>query len=442
MDAPFLRWLRCPFCGGHFSVSNPANGDAGYGILDCYCGHFPLVAGIPVLKKDTTGALDQVVALIQDGRSRDALLTLISPNSPALAPDWMRSLPSAKAFRWLKHLAHERAISGWRQRATNLVADHSNRVAACDLFNFYFEKKKGSYDYFALRPGQPRHLIALSFVSLIRQPQKPILDLACGCGHLTYSLTQRAEGQQVIGIDDSFFGLYVAKHWIAPQAEFVCCAADMSLPFPDGAFSTAFCSDAFHYFDHKLISFRELERLTRDNGVIILVWVHNALWRCPHDGLPLPPEGYEELIGDIPHRLVADSEVLSRYLEKTGPPLAHSAPAERLAREPVLSIVATRNQDIFQDYGSFEDWPHAEGRLKLNPLFVTDGPQQNGHVSLRRKFPSAFYEEEHKQCKTYLPEELTIASTTFNDLASGKRTSEIDKLIEQLLVIGTPERYQ
>src|SRR3712207_7263067 len=43
----------------------------------------------------------------------------------------------------------------------------------------------------------------------------------------------RAKNQLVIGVDENFFGLYVAKHWIAPEAEYISCVADSSLPFPD-----------------------------------------------------------------------------------------------------------------------------------------------------------------------------------------------------------------
>ena len=132
------------------------------------------------------------------------------------------------------------------------------------------------YAYFAFRFGQPHHLVALSLATLIRHPQRLVLDLACGCGHLTRSLVSQAQGHQVIGVDHNFFRLYVARHWIAPQAEYVCCEADAALPFPDGTFSAAFCSDAFHYFVNKTIVIQELKRLTQDDGFIVLVTMRNS----------------------------------------------------------------------------------------------------------------------------------------------------------------------
>ena len=229
-----------------------------------------------------------------------------------------------------------------------------------------------------------------------------------------------------MGIDQEFIGLHLAKNFVAPGADYVCCVADGPLPFPDGFFSVAFCSDAFHYFENKVTSATELKRLTQEEGLVVSVWMHNVLWRRPYDGLPLPAEGYQLLFADMPHRLVADSEVLVRYLQKKGPALACSTDIDRLAREPLLSIVASHRQEFFREYGSFEEWPHVEGRLNLNPLYVEEKQSPAGGVKLRRAFPSAFYREEHPQCEEYLPESVTVDSQVLVDLALGTRTPAID----------------
>jgi SAM-dependent methyltransferase len=438
-----LHWLRCPFCGGSFSASRGDQhvGESDYDVLTCYCSHYPVVAGIPILKKDPTGILDTVLALIEAGRHREALLALISPTNSALAPAWIRSLPSARWNRWLKHLMHQRALRHWQEQAAALLTEQDGRVTACALFDFCFPNRN-TYNYFAFRFGQPRHLVALSFISIIHQTKKPILDLACGVGHLTYHLVQRAQGQPVIGVDDLFFGLYMAKHWVAPEATYICCAADTALPFPDGAFSVAFCSDAFHYFLSKTTSMRELERLTQDDGLIMLVSIRNMLVQNRHGGLQLPPEGYQALVADMPYRCVANSAVLGRYLQKQGPPLARSAGLGSLAHEPLLSIVASHEPEVFQDYGPFTNWPHAEGYLSVNPLYEVERRDGFGKVCLRRMFPSALYEEENAECKEYLPEIVEIQSEILADLAQGKRTVGVEKLIEQYVVLGMPEQYR
>jgi SAM-dependent methyltransferase len=236
--------------------------------------------------------------------------------------------------------------------------------------------------------------------------------------------------------------LYVAKQFIAPEAEYVCCVGDAALPFADGAFAVAFCSDAFHYFANKVTASRELKRLTQDGGTIITAWMHNVHFRAPHDGLPLPPEGYEALMADIPYRIVPDSDVLARYLRKEGPPLARSAGSERLAREPLVSIVASRRTELFRDHGMFQEWPHAEGRLDINPLYAIDRQGSNRDIRLRRAFPSDYYAREHAESAGYLPEAVTTDSQTLADLAAGNRTAEVERLAAQFVAVGMPVHYR
>ena len=449
MKESLLACLCCPFCGGDLKLKESHGekvaDEVTYGILSCYCGQYPIVAGIPILQKEPRGVISELVSLIGRRLQKEVLVLAVSlsvspPSSPNLAPAWIKALPSVKGFNRLKHIAHLKGVREWRREAVEFL-NQNGRGSAGRLLAFFFQDNKETFNYFAFRFGQPRHLVALSFASIIEQPIKPILDLACGQGHIARTLLRRAKNQPVIGADPNFLGLYIAKTYIAPEAEYVCCVTDGPLPFPDGFFSVAFCSDAFHYFVKKAANFRELKRLTKDDGLIVLTWVHNVLLRCPHDGLPLPPEGYQALVADMPHRLVADSDVLSRYLQKQGPPLACPTEIERLAHEPLLSIVASHRQEVFKDYGCFEEWPHAEGRLGLNPLYIIDEKSGDspGDVQLLRMFPSAFYIEDHAQSREYLPETVKAHSQVLDDLACGKRTPEMERLIEQFVVLGMPE---
>ena len=174
-----------------------------------------------------------MICLIEAGGHREALLSMIMPPppaSPTLAPEWIQSLPSLKGICRLKRLAHQREARRWGEQATAFLTNAGNRVTACDFLDLYYHRSgfrtDDGYDYFALRFGQPRHLVALAFTRLIHKPTKPVLDLACGYGHITRSLARRAKGQPVIGVDQNFIGLYVAKNFIAPEAEYICCVAD------------------------------------------------------------------------------------------------------------------------------------------------------------------------------------------------------------------------
>ena len=450
MDSTLLTLLRCPFCEGTLAIGGPdrVSSQTEYGVLSCYCGRYPVVAGIPVLKKGRIGSAGQsaeeVITLIENGRRHEALFSMLTPPSLPPSPLWIRSLPSISGINHLKSRASERSTREWQEQAATLLADE--KATACNLLDLYFSRNKSrvARDYFAFRFGNGRYLVGLSYAaSLAYRPDRALLDLGCGCGHLTSGLVQQAEGRPVVGVDDSFFGLYVAKRWTAPQAEFVCCPADASLPFQEGTFSAAFCSDAFHYFSDKATSTRELKRVTRNNGVIVLFWVRNGLLQHPYAGLPLPPAGYQALVADMPHRLVADSAVLARYLKKQGPPLAHSADFESLASEPVLSIVASHRPEALVDYGTFEHWPHARGRLDVNPLYVkeTRNGNGNGTVCLRRSFPSPQYEQLNEECKSYLPVSVDLNQAMWNEVLNGKKSQDMETLIEQCVLLAIPERY-
>lgn len=458
MNFSVLQFIQCPFCGGSLaSRRNSISDEPGYAVLSCHCGSYPVVAGIPILKKGVIGhaslTADRVISLIETGRSREALISLLMPPSPSrteLASSWLHAWPPVRGIRRLISLAERRALRAWRQQAVVFLTQLGAPVTVCDLLDFYFRPsaraRRDPYCYYAFCFGQPRYLAALSLASLIQAPDKPILDLACGYGHITRHLLPRAQAQPVIGVDRNFFSLYVAKGWMAPKAAYVCTESDVALPFRDDSFSTVFCSNAFQLFDRKVSCIRELKRLTRETGLILLVSVRNALVKldlyehATHRALP--PAGYETLVADMPHRLIGNTDIVTHYLNKEGPALARSAEIECLCEQQWLSVVASHRKDIFRDYQGFEDWPHAEGRLALNPLYEQEAAEESGRVRLRLRMPSPWYEQEDGDCRQYEPETVSLDAQVLRDLAQGRRTVEIERLLEQCVVVGLPERFQ
>jgi hypothetical protein len=96
---------------------------------------------------------------------------------------------------------------------------------------------------------------------------------------------------------------------------------------------------------------------------------------------------------------------------------------------------------VFQDYGPFDSWPHAEGDLGLNPLYVEERRDGAGTVGLRRVFPGRGYEEEHGASRQYLPESISVSPGVLADLARGRRTPETEQLIGQIVALDIPKRY-
>lgn len=444
MDDWIQENLCCPYCGGHFEwpEAHVSAHTGSYGILTCDCSQFPVVDGICVLKK--APVITEVTKLIEQRRFKDALMSLLALPNSANREDFDRRRYLASAINRLTRLADWNPAPPPIRSPAAAWADllsAPDRATAHDLLRSYFHDKNENYHYFFYRFSQPRFLVAISFASIVTRPEGPLLDLACGCGSVTRTLIRYADGQRVIGVDRFFLGLYIAKRIVAPQATYVCCDIDTSLPFCDQAFEMAICSDAFHYFLNKKTCIRELGRIISDTGFFILCWVHSAAVRMANDGLPLPPEAYERLVSDLPHRLVADSKVLSRYLQRLGPPLGESADPASLLVEPLLSIVASHRKEIFKDYGHFPEWPHALGPLRLNPLYKISEPSQLGKASLKRTLPSLFYENDHAQSKEYLPDIVDVPMNVLEDLAAGERTPEVERLVEQFVALGLPDRY-
>ena len=440
MNSGLLRILRCPSCGGALELTaQTAQGEETIdGTLRCGCAVYPVVGGVPVLSRG--GAAELALGLLAQNRAQDALLALIEPPPPALAHRWLRGLARFPGGATVSRLGH-----AWERRGLEraLRGDPTTTHTAREMLWLYFRQTRENYYYMSLRFGQPRHLVALSLASSLTATGGTILDLACGCGHVTFGLA--ASGRPVVGVDTFFFGLYLAKNWICPEGQFVCCAADAALPFADGAFGGAIATDAFHYFEDKPTAVAQLRRVTRDEGMFLFSGLHNArMVRQLAYGLPLAPAGYAELFPDIATRLVDDATILDRYLERMGPPLAASSPAARLESAPLLSLAASRRPDLLVDGGRFAEWPHGVGRWRLNPLFEAVGggaPERGDTVRLRLHLPSRAYAQDQAEALRYLPAQIDVDAGLLARIAAGDRPAEADPLLRQCVVVGTPERY-
>ena len=296
MKIETLRLLRCPYCGQPLECleSVQIGDEIEHGILECGCSNFPIVAGIPIFKRD--GRLDlmsdtedtvlragpPVRALLELVRSRDferALLILLIPplGLPVRLGRLAALLPGRYRERFRDYVAT--AASAKRKRTYRTLM--AQPATAVDVFDFFFRQlhlwRAEMYNYFAYRLGMPRHLAALSLATLLPTSHKPILDLACGFGHLLHYWAMTRPGHPLIGLDRNFFLVWVAREWMVPGADYVCADADQTLPFDRGSLSDAYCSDAFHYFFQKVQCVSELQRVVDEAGVIVLSRVGNVL---------------------------------------------------------------------------------------------------------------------------------------------------------------------
>jgi SAM-dependent methyltransferase/uncharacterized protein YbaR (Trm112 family) len=454
IEPDLLAVLRCPYCGNRlsFRVSRtPQLGAAEFGLLDCGCRLHPVVDGIPILLQAPVGAFEhtsgaaahqgatpaQLVELIRSGREGEALSRCLShattPPLPLRLLGWRlsHSEPAARLTRWL----HAEQL-----RAT--VLSRRNRISACDALRFFFQADsplgEAVGDYFVMRFGQPRHLAALALLGNLPAGPKPILDIGCGTGHIDHFLTRRREAGGVVGLDVNFFQLWIARHWIAPRAAFVCCDVHDGLPFADDVFGATFCCDAYHYLRDRQALLREVERCA-PGRMAVLTRVGNAS-HGPNEGQELSVQGYRDEIAAGTLRVFDEISLVRDYLARRNPLARPADDLEEAQDSKWLSFAWNAPREVRTPPWDESAWPHAVGSLGLNPIYV---PTRlgDGAVELRFRFPGIWFAFENAAILTYQPRSLTLSRSDVARLDRGASDPLTADLIRKFVLLGMPERY-
>lgn len=84
-------------------------------------------------------------------------------------------------------------------------------------------------------------------------------------------------------------------------------------------------------------------------------------------------------------------------------------------------------------------WPPAFGHLGINPIYQISRMNQTSRLDFR--FPSDHYELENAQMATFCPATVTITNETYRDVKANVRSQHVERLIEQMAVIGAPNSY-
>src|SRR5262245_59997737 len=161
-----LDFLRCPFCGGNLTIrgTDQNASEPEFGILTCHCSQYPIVAGIPIIKRGVIGGAGQqasdVIKLIDAGRNRNALLAMLLPPPPITV---------------VKAPASVEPLRAWQEHAEAILTDPGHQIAVCDLVNIYYRQTDlwefTSVNYFLFRFSHSRYHIALSLSRLIHEPR-------------------------------------------------------------------------------------------------------------------------------------------------------------------------------------------------------------------------------------------------------------------------------
>jgi len=368
-----LRALVCPDCRRPlFDGPSGIQAIPEYAVLEC-CKPWPVVAGIPVFTE-----IPRLVELIRAGKYRDALLQ-------AIRPPFESRIRPRRLVKFATALKQKR----WDRKAEPLL-DGSPRYS--DWLELYFDRsRKFVRDYFYFKFTKPKHLAALSVASTF--PDGPVLDLGCGAGQITRYLATR---NPVVGVDSTFWLLYLAKTFVAPDACFVCSDAEKPLPFSSGSFGSVISTNAFHFLRDQALAWSEICRIS--SGPIALISLRHKAIKNNVDNHAKSIDGYRALVegGRASYCILDDLAIVDRYRQRLGPDLMKDSDALEVA--PLISLVATNEPE---SYGRFEHWPHSGSGL--NPLYRKEGK------GYRLKWPSREYLTDNPgfdYLKDYVEEDL------------------------------------
>lgn len=170
-------------------------------------------------------------------------------------------------------------------------------------------------DYFAHRWSDPTFVAGLALLDAQWSAPRGAFELACGIGHYLRALAQ--VGVRPIGGDLVFAKLWVARHWVVPDAELICFDADARWPIQPRV-DLAFCNDAFYFLTDKAHVAAELAAAAPS---LVLAHVHNR----EHPNLS---GGHGMTLGEVralfPQAIIYADEELSLAASERRAPVAGS----------------------------------------------------------------------------------------------------------------------
>ena len=314
---------------------------------------WPVLDDIAFLRAGRRDLADEALACLDAGDDEAALVLLLGDQD-----DWARTPPADEACR----------------RDAVRLRDTLNFRQAMSLLAF------GAVGtYFAHRWSDPTFLSGLALAQSHWRPDSRILEVACGAGHFLRAFSPHA--REVVGGDVVFAKLWLARHYVAPQASLVCFDAASPWPFADGFADLLFCHDAFYFLPRKDAVAAEMMRVSPR---VLVGHMHNALADNLSAGAPLSPQEYAKL---FPGCSMFDDRELTMALVENRVPRAAQAAALRDA----AALALTWHFD--QSGVASGPLTRAEpGRvLRRNPLY------QDGQIV----WPSERYATEYGPLATY-----------------------------------------
>ncbi|MGB3807353.1 MAG: methyltransferase domain-containing protein [Erythrobacter sp.] len=238
-------------------------------------------------------------------------------------------------------------------------------------------------DYFAHRWSDPTFLAGLALLEAHRGEARTAFELAAGIGQYARELGR--VGLECVCCDIVFAKCWLAKHWIAPDAQYVVFDARDRWPIGARQFDLVHCQDAFYFFSEQPAVAERLRRATASDGVLAVGHLHNAAVKGGAFGPARTAREWRDL---FPAARVYDERALRAALLESEVP--EEGKWSRSSAIEAWSVVEGGGPPARLDGGMAV--PHTAARLMPNPLIGEDGPA----------WPSSRYEAEYGRAASWI----------------------------------------
>lgn len=264
----------------------PLTPDTPHSLSDGAGERWPVLDGIPYLRVGRGSLVAAVLDHLDAGRGEDALVALLADQD-----DWWTG--PATDDGELRRLV--------RERDTLTLRD------AMALLRF-----GPVADYFAYRWSDPTYLAGLALLEAHWNEPKTAFELACGIGHYLRELTRR--GVACVGADVVFAKCWLAKHRVAPDAEYVVFDAGFGWPTGEARYDLVMCHDAFYFLPEQGAVAGRLRALVAQGGVLAISHLHNVRYFLGAKGPARPLAEWRAL---FPNAIwYAETELLIAGMER------------------------------------------------------------------------------------------------------------------------------
>jgi ubiquinone/menaquinone biosynthesis C-methylase UbiE len=430
MNSDTISALHCPTCGSKLKIEDRievVQDNILYGIVTCDCYRYPIVEGILVLRSE--GISNWVVNALKRRDLSGALLILTRWDTLLASYLFYKNpKPSiAKALKTLAKLSSKKHVLD----AKNYSFRQLIEKLGLGSFGIYLTHRLSAHTFwnnYALLP-----LIKENY------PNYSLLDYGCGAGHSSFVHSHFAS--KIIGVDSSFWVLLLAQK-NCPTSQLICSDGFSPLPFENQTFDVVLGLDCFHYVKSKVTLGNEFQRVVKPQGAILLPHLHNALKYNRSAGKHLSAASYSNIFNQTGAKLFPEEILLKSYLNENTVDLQKTYSAEDLDSFSSFTLVASKNNQIFQTYLDPKRYFLSMNEsLTLNPLYkkTLSGDQ----FLLQRINPYPEFMKEFYLTEKILPQTEKIDKNKIDDLTKQpvSLNPELTKLMESFVIINLPPNY-